>query len=115
MDMRIVEETANLTHIALSGELDAAGHHEISTKFIGYTLTRMKPTIVDMSGVSFMASVGMGMLANTLREMKEHGAGLALLNPQEAVEHALTEMSWQKVMPITHSREEALQALGIQG
>ncbi len=115
MDMRIIEETGDLTHIGLSGELDSAGHHDISTRFIGYVTARMKPTIIDMSGVTFIASVGMGMLANTNREMKDHGVGLALLNPTEAVEKALTQMAWQKVMPITHTRTEALQALGIEG
>lgn len=115
MDMKIVEESGDFTHVALVGELDAAGHHDISTRFIGYLTARMKPAIIDMSGVSFLASVGMGMLANTSREMKEGGAGLVLLSPAEAVEAALTQMSWEKIMPIVHTRGEALKTLGIEG
>jgi anti-anti-sigma factor len=114
MDMKIVEETGQLTHVALSGELDAAGANEISTKFIGYVTARCKPTIVDIADVSFIASVGMGMLANLSRELKDNQAALVLLNPQQAVEEALNEMSWQKIMPIVHSKDEAFSALDAQ-
>jgi anti-sigma B factor antagonist len=102
----------NITHVALSGRLDAAGLHAVDIKFHGYTAARRKPALVDMSQVEFIASLAMGMLISCAKSLQRHGAKMVLLNPTGLVEEALKAVGIDQVIPIAHSMEDAMRLLG---
>jgi anti-sigma B factor antagonist len=101
----------HITHLALVGKLDVAGLHAVDMKFHGYTAARRRPTLVDISGLEFVASLGMGMFITCARSLQRHGAKLVLLNPRPEIEEALRAVGIDQGVPIVHSVEEGMLIL----
>ncbi len=101
----------HITHLALIGKLDVQGLHAVDVKFHGYTAARRKPTLVDISQLDFISSLGMGMFISCAQSLRRHGAKLVLLNPQPLVEEALNAVGVGQTTPITHSIDEAINIL----
>jgi len=101
----------NITHLAIVGKIDVAGLHTIDVKFHGYTAARRRPTLVDISGLEFITSLGMGMLVSCARSLQRFGAKMVLLNPQPQVEEVLKAVGIDQGIPIVHDAEEGLRIL----
>jgi anti-sigma B factor antagonist len=101
----------NITHLALIGKLDIAGLHAIDMKFHGYTAARRRPTLVDISGLDFITSLGMGMFISCARSLQRSGAKMVLLNPQPEIEEALKAVGIDQGVPIVHNVEEGIRIL----
>jgi len=101
----------HITHLALIGKLDIAGLHAIDMKFHGYTAARRRPTLVDISGLEFITSLGMGMFISCARSLQRFGAKMVLLNPQPEIEEALKAVGIDQGVPIVHSVEDAVGIL----
>jgi anti-sigma B factor antagonist len=100
-----------ITHLAIVGKLDIAGLHAVDVKFHGYTAARRRPTLVDLSGLEFITSLGMGMFVSCARSLQRYGAKMVLLNPQPAVEETLKAVGIDQGVPIVHSVDEGLRVL----
>ena len=100
-----------ITHLAIVGKLDIAGLHAIDVKFHGYTAARRKPTLVDISGLEFITSLGMGMFVSCARSLQRYGAKMVLLNPQPQVEEVLKAVGIDQGIPMVHDVEEGLRIL----
>ena len=100
-----------ITYLAIVGKLDIAGLHAVDVKFHGYTAARRRPTLVDISGLEFITSLGMGMFVSCARSLQRYGAKMVLLNPQPAVEETLKAVGIDQGVPIVHSVEEGLRIL----
>ncbi len=111
MELKTEGSNESLSRIALVGMLDMVAVGQIETKFNAATVARGKDTILDISGMTFIASLGMGMLVSVHRGLKRKGKKLILLNPQPDVESALLTARLQELMPFAHSDEEAQQFL----
>jgi anti-sigma B factor antagonist len=101
----------HITHLALVGKLDIAGLHAIDMKFHGFTAARRRPTLVDISGLEFITSLGMSMFVSCARSLQRFGAKMVLLNPQPEIEEALKAVGIDQGVPIVHSVEEAVNIL----
>jgi anti-anti-sigma factor len=101
----------HITHLALVGKLDVAGMHAIDVKFHGYTAARRRPTLVDLSGLEFITSLGMGMLVSCARSLSRFKAKMVLLNPRPEIEALLKEVGIDQGVPIVHSVEEGIAIL----
>ena len=101
-----------ITHLALAGRLDAAGLQGNDIKFAGFTSARRKPTLVDLSQVEFIASLGVGMLISCATTLQRSGMKLVLLNPSETVERVLQTLGIDQVIPIARTLEDGLRLLG---
>ena len=112
-ELSVVASTDDLTHVALSGSLDVQGVQELELKLSSHTAARRRPAIVDLSAVDFVGSLGIGMLIANARALRGHGAGMALLRPQEKVEHLLRASSIDSLIPIASTVDEALRLLGL--
>lgn len=109
----LVNDRNDIAHVSLVGRLDADGVEEIEQRFAEAATDRGLPTIVDMSGVTFMSSLGIGFLFANTKMLKKAGCKLVLLNPQEMVESVLRTSKMDKVMPIASGLNAALQLLGL--
>jgi anti-anti-sigma factor len=112
MELRVIERKEDLTFIELVGSLDLDGF-QIEIKFHAYAAGRKRPTIVEMSQVDFLSSLGIRMLMSSARSLDQVGVKMALLNPQPQVERALTLAGVPSVIPIVHSEQEALEKVGV--
>lgn len=113
MELKIECSNESLSRVALVGMLDMVAVGQIETKFNAATVARGKDAIVDLSDMTFIASLGMGMLVSVHRGLKRKGKKLVLLNPQQDVESALLTARLQELMPFAHSEEEAEQFLKV--
>src|SRR5215831_14690084 len=100
-----------ITHLAIIGQLDVAGLHAIDVKFHGYTAARRRPTLVDISGLGFISSLGMGMFVSCARSLQRYGAKMVLLNPKPEIEEALKTVGIDQGIPIVRSIEEGNRIL----
>ena len=73
MDLKIIEQSDSLTHVALIGSLDIEGTQQVELKFNAATAAQKQATIVDISGLEFIASMGMGMLLSSAQALKREG------------------------------------------
>ena len=111
MELKVIEGNEHVTHVALAGKLDVEGVHEIENRFYLTTTSERKPTILDMSGVDFIGSLGVGMIVRVCQTLSTHGARLVFLNPKGLVDETLRIANINKIIPIATSREQALQLL----
>ena len=100
-----------VTYLAIVGRLDVAGLHAVDVKFHGYTAARRRPTLVDLSGLEFISSLGIGMFVSCARSLQRFGAKMVLLNPQPEVEEALKAVGIDQGIPIVRSAEEGNRIL----
>jgi anti-anti-sigma factor len=97
--------------IALIGRLDINEVGAIETKFVTLTATQRRPVIVDLSGLTFIGSLGIGMIVAAARALKRHGAGMVLLDPQPFIERIFDIAHVGEAVPVVHGIEEAQRAL----
>jgi anti-anti-sigma factor len=112
--MAEIQETARadgVTQVAIVGKLDIRGLHAVDMRFHGLTAARRKPTLVDLSQLDFISSLGMGMLISCARSMARFGAKMVLVNPQPTVEEVLVSVGVHEVIPIVRSVEDGLKVL----
>ena len=115
MEMTLVDAGPEFTHIALSGRIDLQGVGDFDHEFTKQTVTRKKGVIVDMSGVDFLASIGMRTLITVAKALNRYSAKLVLLNPHPNVEEALTTAGFDQIMPIEHDFEKAVESVTNRG
>jgi len=100
-----------ITHLAIIGRMDIGGLHAIDTKFHALTAARRKPSLIDLSKLEFISSLGMGMIVSCARSLGRYGAKMVLLDPVPEVEDALEAVGIDQRIPIVHTVEEAHRIL----
>jgi anti-sigma B factor antagonist len=108
MELQVIERDDGFVQVALFGTLDAQGAHEIDVRFHGITAAQRKPTIVDLTGVEFMNSLGVGMLIACSMSLKRHGAAMVLVCPPDSpVAPVLDRGRVDEAIPIVSAMSEA--------
>ena len=112
MDIVTREIGGSAALVALSGRLDIAGAEVVALPLA--TLAGGKQgLIIDMSGVSFLASIGIRHLVSAAKSQSRRGGRLVLLNPNSLVVEVLTSSGLTNLLPIVHSEAEAASAVGV--
>jgi len=111
MQLNIIRADDSITHLAILGSLDVQGVNRIQDQFVFQTTARRKATLVDVSQVTFIASLGMGMLVNVAKGLRRQGVKMVLLGPPELVRRALEAAGIQQVIPIASEEAAALELL----
>jgi anti-anti-sigma factor len=106
MEFQIIEELPDRVRVALIGMLDMVGVGKIETRFLAATVARGVNTVVELSQMSFISSLGMGLLLSAARGLNRKGAKLVLLAPQQDVELALEVARLKDKLPIAHDEAE---------
>jgi len=68
----------NLRRISLSGRLDIAGTDAIDMKFTALTATAERRVVVDLSAVTFLASIGIRSLISNAKALQRRGGKMVL-------------------------------------
>jgi anti-anti-sigma factor len=110
MEIVTSEDDGTTARVALTGRLDIVGAEIIASPLAALAGAK-QGLIIDMSGVTFIASVGIRHLVLTAKALSQRNGRLVLLNPSEMVTSALTTSCLAKVLPIARSDSEAVAAL----
>ena len=111
MELTVAETGAGVTCIRLTGRLDAAGADLIGVRFTAAIVPAGRDAIVDLSGVSFLASMGMRLLISTARALGAKPARLVLFGAPPLVQDVLEQAALDQIMPITATEVQALGVL----
>jgi anti-anti-sigma factor len=110
--LTVIRADETLTHVAIVGRLDIQGVNRIQDQFVFNTTSRRRATLVDLSEVTFIASLGMGMLIGAAKALQREGTRMVLVAPRELVQRALESAGIHQVIPIVGQEDEAFQLLG---
>lgn len=111
MEMEVIELDGKAIKIALRGRLDTAGVDQIETRFSASIVPGGNQTIVDLSEVSFIASMGLRMFITVARSASKRGGKLVLLSPQAMVNEVFANAALADIIPIVFNTEDALGQL----
>jgi anti-anti-sigma factor len=111
MRLKIIRDDDSMTHLALIGRLDVDGTTKIQYEFLLQTAGPAKRVLVDLSGVSFLASFGISMLVSAAKDLERRGGKMVLMNPTPLVLKALEISNLHDVIPIATAEMAALDLL----
>jgi len=107
MQMRTEDLADGVKAVFLSGRMDNAGTQEIDLSFTALTATSKALIAVDLSEVSFLASIGIRTLVSSARAVANRGGAMALANPQPLVAETLMAAGIDSIIPIYTDMGEA--------
>jgi len=111
MEMNVVELDPSTRRIALTGRLDTAGVGTIESRFSAVASGRVRGTLVDLSGVSFLASMGIRMLVSCAKSAANRGGRMVLFGPQPLVGQSLRDTGIDQIIPIADDEAKAKEML----
>lgn len=107
MRMDYEDLPGGVTKIVLNGDMDAKGSMEIDLQFQTIASSRPK-VVVDMSGVGFLASIGIRTLLLAAKANNSKGGKLVLVDPGEPVHKVLKTCGIDGMLPIVAGLDRAV-------
>jgi len=109
MKMDITEDEG-VVRVGLVGRLDTPGVDAIETRFTAAVCPRGARTVVDLSGVEFIGSLGLRMFITVARTLGRKNGKLILFAPQPFVAQVLETASLGDIIPVQPDAASALAA-----
>ena len=107
MDMQIAL-VENVAYVKLRGRLDTHGVDDIETKLTASVVPGGHNTVVDLSGVTFVTSMGLRMFLAISKALKRHHAKMVLFAPQPQASEVFASAHLSSVVPIVSTEADAL-------
>ncbi len=83
----------NLRRISLSGRLDIQGTDAIAAKFTALAASAQRRVVVDLTAVSFLASIGIRALITSAKALQQRGGRMVLFTGDNALVSKTLEMT----------------------
>ena len=110
MDMQVIQAADEITHVALDGRFDIQGAQEVDSRF-GELAKSSKALVVDLSEVSFLASLGVRTLMLSAKTLISRGAEMVVCGANENVEKVLRTTGFNEIAGIYPDYESAARTL----
>jgi anti-anti-sigma factor len=104
-----VTYTANIARVKLRGRLDTPGVDRVEAKFTSAVVPEGRNTVVDLSEVSFIASMGLRMFIGLAKALKRNNAKMVLFAPQSQVNEVFHTVVLREIVPIVVDEAEAVR------
>jgi anti-sigma B factor antagonist len=106
-----VREGPGYAVVAVAGEIDAGTESRFRDALTSVLSRGVLRLVVDLSGVPFMASAGIGVLMGVRRVLMDSDGQLALASPHGEVAQVLKLTGVSEVIPVAPSVPAAVSAL----
>ncbi len=106
-----VEPEGEVTVITVSGELDLATVPAMRGALLGAVDRRARRLVLDLSGVTFIDSVGVGAVLHAKRRLGADGAVAVVLAPDSYARVILDVVGADRVLPVRADLAGAIAAL----
>ncbi|HUB50499.1 MAG TPA: STAS domain-containing protein [Acetobacteraceae bacterium] len=110
MDMQVIAISLDAVRVVFNGRLDMEGSAKIDLPFNAVAGAN-RYIVVDMSAVTFIASIGLQTLVIGAKTVRRRGGKLLLLSPQANVEELLETIGMTDLLPIMRDEAEAMAAI----
>jgi anti-anti-sigma factor len=114
MEMEVTKLDGELTCARLLGRLDAPGADRIGIRFTAGVVAPGKNVMVDLSGVNFVASMGIRLLISSARALSGKGATMVLFGATELVQNVFEQCALDQIIPIVATEQHAIERLARQ-
>ena len=111
MELDFVDSPDGVRRIVLRGRMDVPGTEQIDLKLTSLVSTRQTFVVVDLSGVDFMSSMGLGALVRNAKAVHARKGRMVLLDPAPNVLRMLEATRVVEVLPVFVEFEDARRAV----
>ena len=94
-------EENGTTTLTLEGEIDILTVEQVRMALGDAVAARPRHIVVDMAGVSFIDSTGLGALISGFQRARDSGIGFSLARPSTQVRQILVLSGLMEVVPVT--------------
>ena len=106
-----ISDLAGVTIVELSGRLDTANVNRMETSFIAGIVPKGQHTVLDMTNVTFVASLGIRMLLSAARALNRRGAKFVMFGVSPTVADIIETTALSDIIPLIGSEAEAMAAV----
>lgn len=110
-ELELTEQQEHHVKVTIKGRLDTEGVGQLETRFNATVCPAAKHTILDMSGVTFLSSMGIRMLVSASKTLSRRGARMVLLSPKGLVRESILSASLDQIIALVDSDEDAVRVL----
>jgi anti-sigma B factor antagonist len=103
-------EVDGRTVVAVGGEIDVYTAPKLRDKITELVGQGHHDLVIDMEGVDFLDSTGLGVLVGGLKRVRNHDGSLQLVCTQEKILKIFRITGLTKVFPIHSSVDDAISA-----
>jgi anti-anti-sigma factor len=111
VEITVAELEGPVTLVHLVGRLDAMGADSVGVRFTAAIAAKTRDAVVDLSGVTFIASLGIRLLISTARALSLKGHRMALFGAPPLIREVFQDAALDQVMPIVDTEAQALDAV----
>ena len=106
INVDIIDLDNGITNVMVSGRMDVQGALAVDKKF-STIADEKKKVVIDLSQVTFLASLGIRTLIMSCKTLASKGGDMVLLNPQPNVEKVLRTSGVDTVIQIVRDMNAA--------
>jgi anti-anti-sigma factor len=110
LDLRVRDHGGGRTEVTVAGEIDFATHGALLDTLMDEMEQGRHRVILDLSGVTFCDSTGLGVLIRARQRAVDAGGWLRVVAPTEAVRRALEITNLDRLIPTYPTAAEAVSA-----
>jgi len=111
MPIEFEDTSDTLRTIRIAGRLDLVGTDEIATKFAALSTVHDRRVVVDLTGVSFLASIGIRSIITNAKALQQRGGRMVLfVGSNESVAKTLETTGIDSLIPLFSDQAAAVAA-----
>jgi anti-sigma B factor antagonist len=116
MNMKVTQEKGR-TIVTLEGAitLKESGYDFFKRVEVLSEADARDVVVIDLSGINYIDSTGIGELVGYIHRLKEKGSRMALVNPRNTIMSLIKLSNLDKVIPIFPTKEDAFLRLDSAG
>ena len=109
MELRTeVSKVAGWTVVSIYGELDVATAPALREKLIALVGDGTTQMVLDLEGVDFLDSTGLGTIISALKRVRTHGGDMRLVCTQPRIRRLFEITGLDKAVPLLASLDDAV-------
>jgi anti-sigma B factor antagonist len=105
-----VSEQAGWTVVRVAGEVDTYAAPQLRERLVELVTEGQTRLVVDLRGVDFLDSTGLGVLVGALKRARGHDGDLAVACAQERIRKVFEITRLDRVFPMGATVEAAIEA-----
>jgi anti-sigma B factor antagonist len=106
-----VSERDGCQVLSVTGELDVATAPQLRQEAVRLATTDRSDLVLDLSGVDFLDSTGLGVIVGVLKRIRTHGGELAVAGTEAHVRKVFDITRISDVLPMYETVDDACAAL----
>jgi anti-anti-sigma factor len=111
MEIRASDATGDVSHVTLSGRMDPHGSSSVRDQLRAETVGRDRPAVVDLSAVTFITSVGIGILVDCSQTLRRAGHAVVFVKACGQVDDVFRKTGIYTIVSAVDTVEEAFAAI----